>query len=63
MPIHLDAARTNARLTQAEAANELKISRNTLSSYESYKTVPDIETAKKIAALYGLSVDDIIWSV
>jgi len=61
-PIHLDAARRNARLTQAEAAVILGISRNTLMSYEAYKTKPDIEMGKKIAALYGLTVDDIIWS-
>lgn len=62
MAIHLDAARKNARLTQAAAANALDISRNTLANYEAYKTKPDIETAKKIATLYGMSVDDIIWS-
>ena len=40
---------------------ELKIARTTLDNYEAYKTKPDIETAKKMAKLYGLSVDDIIF--
>lgn len=62
MAIHLDAARTNARMTQAEAAKELGISKGTLSNYENYTTKPDVEMGKKIAALYGMSVDDIIWS-
>ena len=62
MALHLKAARVNAGLTQAEAANKLEINRNTLASYEAYKTIPDIETAKRIAALYGMSVDDIIFS-
>ena len=62
MAIHLDAARVNARLTQAEAAQKLNIGRNTLANYEAYKTKPDIEMGKKIATLYGLSVDEIIWS-
>ena len=61
MAIHLKAARVNAGLTQSEAAAQLNISKNTLISYELYRTMPDIETAKKIAVLYGLSVDDIIF--
>ena len=61
MALHLKAARVNAGLTQAAAAEALEISRNTLISYEAYKTKPDIEMAKKIAYLYGLTVDDIIF--
>ena len=57
----LKAARINAGLTQAQAAAALGIGRSTLQSYESYKTKPDIEMAKKIASLYGLTVDDIIF--
>lgn len=60
--IHLDAARINARLTQVEAAKKLGISKNTLANYETYKTKPDVEMGKKIASLYGMSVDDIVWS-
>lgn len=62
MAIHLNSARINARLTQDEASKKLGISRNTLASYEAYRTKPDIEMGKKIAKLYGLTVDDIIWS-
>lgn len=62
MAFHLNAARNNARLTQEEAAAKLGISRNTLSNYESYKTIPDVEMGKKIASLYGMTVDQIIWS-
>lgn len=66
MAFHLKAARVNAGFTQTDAVYELnkkgvKISRNTLRSYEQYKTKPDIETAKTMAALYNLSVDDIIF--
>ena len=61
MAIHLKAARVNAGLTQQEAAKSLKISKNTLSNYEKYKTKPDIEMSKKIAALYNTTVDDIIF--
>lgn len=61
MGITLKAARVNATLTQREAAKRLGISRGTLLSYEAYRTKPDIETAKRIAALYGLPVDGIIF--
>ena len=63
MPLHLKAARVNAGYTQLAAAKLLEISKNTLASYEAYRTIPDIEMAKRIAALYGLSVDDIIFFV
>lgn len=59
---HLDAARVNARFTQEAAAKAVNISRNTLASYEAYKTTPDIDKAKELASLYGMEVDDIIWS-
>lgn len=62
MAIHLKAARVNAGFTQAYAAKVLKISKNTLVSYEKYKSIPDIEMAKKMAELYGMTVDNIIWS-
>lgn len=61
MAIHLKAARVNAGYNQKQAAEKLNISKGTLASYEKYKTIPDIETAKKIADLYRLTVDDIIF--
>ena len=61
MAITLKAARVNAGLTQKEAAKRLNISKGTIASYESYKTKPDIERAKQIADLYGLTVDGIIF--
>lgn len=61
MAIHLRAARVNAGLTQADVAKALQISKNTIANYEAYKSKPDIETAQKLAALYGMTVDDIIF--
>ena len=61
MAIHVKAARVNAGLSQDEAAKELKISKSTLISYEKYKTVPSVEMSKRMADLYGMSVDDIIF--
>lgn len=62
MAIHLKAARVNAGLTQEMVVERLGINKNTLISYEKYRTMPDIETAKKLAELYGTTVDNIIWS-
>jgi DNA-binding XRE family transcriptional regulator len=61
MAITLKAARVNAGMSQTEAANRLGISKNTLCNYEKYRTIPDIEMSKKIAALYDWSVNDIIF--
>lgn len=61
MAIHLKAARVNAGLTQSMVCEKLKISKNTLISYEKYKSIPGIDVARKLAELYGMSVDNIIW--
>ena len=62
MAIQLKAARVNANLTQEEVAKTLKISKNSIVNYESYKSKPDVALAKKLAELYGMRVDDIKWS-
>jgi len=62
MAIQLKAARVNANLTQEAVAKELKISKNSIVNYEKYNSKPSVELAKKFATLYGMKVDDIIWS-
>lgn len=62
MAIQLKAARVNANLTQEAVAKELNISKNSIVNYETYKSKPSVELAKKFANLYGMKVDDIIWS-
>ena len=61
MKITLRAARVNAGLTLDEVTKIVKKSKNTLISYEKGRSVPDIETGKTLATLYGVSVDDIIF--
>lgn len=61
MAISMKAARVNAKLTQAEAAEALGINKNTLMGYEAGRVIPKVDIAKKMAKLYGLSVDDIIF--
>jgi len=62
MAISIKAARVNAGLTQVEVAERLNKAKNTIASYEAYTTTPDITIAKAMAELFGMSVDDIIWS-
>lgn len=61
MAITMKAARANVNLSQIEMARRLNISKNTYQNYESYKTIPDIEIAKRFAAICNLTVDDIIF--
>ena len=62
MAISIKAARVNAGLTQTEVAERVGKTKNTIASYEAYTTKPDIETAQTMAALFGMSVDDINWT-
>ena len=59
MAISPKAARVHANLTQKEAAEKLGISRTTLQNYETMKSIPSIDVAKKMANLYGFTVDEI----
>ena len=61
MKIKWNAARVNAGLTIDDAAEKLGKSKNTLISYEKYKTFPPMDTAQAMASLYGASLDDIIF--
>lgn len=62
MAITIKAARVNAGLTQTEVANGVGKTKNTIASYEAYATVPDIKTATAMAEMFGMSLDDIIWT-
>lgn len=61
MAITLKAARVNAGLSQAEAAEKLGVTPAMVSNWErriSYPTVPNI---KKIEAVYGIKYADLIF--
>ena len=62
MAMSLKAHRAEAGLTQEEVCKELKIGKNTIVNYEKFRTIPDIETAKRFAKLYNTTVDDIKWT-
>ncbi len=53
-------ARKKKALSQEEVAEKLGVSRQTISKWETSETLPDIRQAKKLAVLYGLSLDELI---
>ena len=53
-------ARKKSGLSQEEVAEKLGVSRQTISKWETNETLPDIRQAKRLALLYGLSLDELI---
>ena len=47
-------------LSQEQLGMELQVSRQTISKWETDETLPDIRQAKKLAVLYGLTLDELI---
>ena len=58
----LRAARVNRDLSQAQAAELLDISKDTLSRYERGISFPDVPTITKMEEVYKVSYDDLIFS-
>lgn len=61
MAITIKQARLNARLTQAEAAEKLKMPQTTLCHYERNMCRPSAERFETLCELYGVPTDDVIW--
>lgn len=53
-------ARKKRGLSQEEVAGKLGVSRQTISKWETDETLPDIRQSKRLAVLYGLSLDELI---
>ena len=53
-------ARKKRGLSQEGVAEKLGVSRQTVSKWETDETVPDIRQAKTMAALYKISLDELI---
>ncbi len=62
--MHLGSRLFNARkskgLSQEVVAEKLGVSRQTISKWETGETLPDIRQAKRLAVLYGQSLDELI---
>lgn len=57
----LKAARVNAHMTQAEAAEKIGVSTNTLCAYERGTTFPDVRVLKRIEDVYGIEYRNLIF--
>ena len=53
-------ARTALSITQEQAAEQLLVSRQTISSWENGKSLPDIVSVIKMSELYHLSLDELL---
>lgn len=56
----LFTARKGKGLSQEAVAEKLGVSRQTISKWETGETLPDIQQSKRLAVLYGLSLDELI---
>lgn len=53
-------ARKRCGMSQEEVAEKLGVSRQTVSKWETDETLPDIRQAKRMAVIYGVSMDELI---
>lgn len=56
----LKELRKNGHLSQQQVADILQINRSTYAYYETGKSKPKLSTLKKLAAIYGISIDSLL---
>lgn len=56
----LQEARRKSGLSQEAVAEKLGVSRQTVSKWELDETLPDIRQSKRLATLYGMTLDELI---
>lgn len=61
MAITIKAARVNKNLTQAQAAELLGVSKDSLWNYENGRSFPDVRVVQKMVEVYGISYDNLIF--
>ena len=59
LQISLAAARVNAGMTQEDVSRALKVSKNTIVSWEKGATEPTISRVKDLSGLYNIPLDNI----
>ena len=59
--INLKSLRQAKGMTQADVAEAISVTRQTVSSYESGRTQPDLETMKRLAEVYQVDIDDVLY--
>ena len=61
MAITLKAARVNAGLTQAQAAEKMGVTKEMVSNWERGLSFPNVKRIQKIEEVYGLPYSEIIF--
>jgi len=56
----LKEARINSGLTQEQVAEDIKVTRQTISNWENERSYPDIMDVIDLSNLYSLSLDDLL---
>ena len=59
LQISLAAARVNAGMTQEDVSRALKVSKNTIVSWEKGATEPTISRVRELSELYNITLDNI----
>ena len=57
---NLIALRKMHNLSQEELAERLRVSRQTISKYETGESLPDIDKCKLLAEIFDVSLDDLV---
>ena len=57
---NLIALRKTHNLSQEELAERLRVSRQTISKYETGESLPDIDKCKLLAEIFDVSLDDLV---
>ena len=52
--------RAECHMTQVEVAEQLHMTRQAVSSYESGRTEPELETLKQLAEIYGVTLEELL---
>lgn len=52
--------RSNFKITQQTLAKEVGVTRSTVTKWETGKSMPRIDTLRKLANVFGCTVDDLL---
>lgn len=58
--VKLKDARMRAGMTQEKVAEEIQVTRQTISNWENEKSFPDIVSVIRLSSLYGISLDQLL---
>lgn len=59
MNYSLRLLRNEKKMTQEELAEQMEVSRQTVAKWENRESIPDIAKCRKLANIFGLSLDEI----